>query len=723
MQSDCIHPKDVEGDRKMDYVSYERCRSLQEEKLALNQKALKIPGKSAGLSQSTYRFLSVPGRVAVATVLLLIMACHGSTTIEEPVPEPDSTNTDEAKIAEPDDGAETAEKKRDQKPDSDRWQPESRETSWEANNLHPPLDEPLVLTGTTGEYRRSHFHYGIDLSSDVGDPVYSVRQGYVARILYDGYGLGYGIWIRHADGRESKYGHLSQYSSAIVEQVQEIKPEIAQWLTLRKRFDLRFEPGQIPVKRGEQIAFSGDTGSGPSHLHIEYLDGEVVLNPLKHGLSLSDGRAPMVESLILIPCESGATVNGKDAPLIVSVSERSSCGDQSQPCSSREYETLKDILVQGKTCLQVRYFDPSGKYARLGISSMRVSQDKKDIYSSSFLTLTHTGAFRHLMLYSESSKIGGGTQYIHNAFDLLPGQSPFLRSIDHGRLNSPEPDGHSMVRIQLRDAAGNESLVDLKLTGAPSSLALKDVSHSKMGWAPYSMDERLKDAVDSSAGVGRPGKELTLISPDETLELRVGPHSLTGGVRFVISQNEEAPATGKLKRLSSVYAIQARNLDELTGMIFRQRIFVLEPIRISVKGLEDNDGLYRITDSGALYPVAYSRNGKLTGYVRTLEKYVVLKDLSPPVIRNIPTLKTSSGKPLLLSLRYFADYGTGVNVSSLKIEVDGKSALAEWNPDRYGYEVFYPEEILKTGRYTATIQVMDYAGNASQKRSFVFLVQ
>lgn len=599
----------------------------------------------------------------------------------------------------------------------------SKEPEHEAQNLHPPLDLPLVLTGTTGEYRRSHFHYGIDLSSEIGDPVYSVRVGYVSRILYDGYGLGYGIWVRHPDGRESKYGHLSEYAPELLKRLFELHPELKDWIKLRRRFDLRFSANQVPVQRGEQIALSGDTGSGPSHLHFEYLEGDLVLNPLKYGLTLEDRRAPLVESIVLIPCESGATVNGKEAPQVISVAERSSCGDKIQDCSSRIYEVPRPVIVQGKTCLQVRYFDPSGKYARLGISSLRLLQDDRSKYSSSFLTLKHHGSFRHLMLYSESSRIGGGTQYIHNAFDLLPGMYPFLESSDFGRLTDPDPGEESKIRLELQDAVGNLSTVDLKLKGGPATLSLLNVSHENLGWAPYSMDERLKDAMDSSSGVGRPGKDLILESSDEKMKLHVGPHSLTGAVRFQVIQSEEAPATGKLKRLSSVYSIKARNLDELTGMVFRNRIFVLDPLQITLEGFEDNDGLYRITDSGALYPVAYSRNGKITGYIRTIEKYVVLKDLSAPVIRRIPLLRTSPGRPVLLSLRYFADYGTGVNVSSIQVEVNGKPALAEWNPDRYGYEIFYPEEILKPGRYTATVQVRDYAGNPSPTRSFEFLVQ
>lgn len=589
--------------------------------------------------------------------------------------------------------------------------------------LHPPLDPPLVLTGTTGEYRRSHFHYGIDLSSDIGDPVYAVRSGYVSRIIYDGYGLGYGIWITHADGRRSKYGHLSAYAPELLKSFFKQKPELEKWLSTRQRFDLRFEKNEIAVERGQTIALTGDTGSGPSHLHFEYLDGERVLNPLNYGLRLADDRAPLVESLVLIPCEADARINAREATISLAVDETSECGAQDQPCNLRQY-TAADVTVNGKTCLQVRYFDPSGKYARLGIADLRMTQDGKTVYSSTFDSLIHTGSFHHLILYSESSRIGGGTRYIHNAFDLLPGQFSFLSSVDHGRLQSPKPGESSQVIVQLQDAGGNRSVVSLSLKNdSVSPLSLRAVASTDRGWSPYTMEERLRDSMDPSSGVGRPGKDLNLRSPDGRLRLEVGPRSLTGAVRFQVLEEAAKLSTGKLEKLSPVYNIRSRNLDELTGIIFRERIFVLDPLKIHIEDLQDNDGLYRITDSGALYPVAYSRNGKLTGYVRSLEKYIILKDRSNPVIRAIPDLRTRVDKPVLLSLRYFADYGTGVNVGSLELEVNGKPALAEWNPDRYGFEIFYPPEILASGKHTATVRIQDYAGNWSGKRSFSYQVQ
>lgn len=612
---------------------------------------------------------------------------------------------------------------RDQRSAEEKNDPMS-ETGLESRSLHPPLDPPLVLTGTTGEYRRTHFHYGIDLSSQIGDPVYSVRTGYVSRIIYDGYGLGYGIWVMHPDGRQSKYGHLSGYEPELLKRMTEFRSDLPVLLEKRERFDIRFKADQVPVKRGQQIALAGDTGSGPSHLHFEYLQGDVVLNPLEFGLEIQDDRAPLIESLVLIPCEVGASVNGKSSPVVLNVKETSDCGGVRSSCEFRSYE-VSAVRARGKLCVQVQYFDPSGKYSRLGISGLRMMQDERTVYESSFRTLKHTGMFRHLVLYSESSRIGGGTQYIHNLFDLIPGHYPFLSSQDHGRIHAGDGEA-SRILIQMKDAAGNRSELSFQVNSEDSEdLALVNISSrtSPAGWAPYTMQERLKDTMDSSSGVGRPGKTLELSSPDGGLRLEVPPQALTGAVRFQITESGSGPATGALKKLSPVYSIQGRNLDPLTGMIFRERVFALEPFRLKVANLGEKDGLYRITDSGALFPVAYSREGKLTGFVRKLERYILLRDESPPVIRNIPELRTSAGKPLLLSLRYFADYGTGVNVSSLNLDINGKPALAEWDPDRYGFEIFYPEEILKPGRYTAKITVKDYAGNESSVRRFEYVVK
>ena len=94
------------------------------------------------------------------------------------------------------------------------------------------------------KYRRSRPHRGVDLPLDTGD---TIRAAFNGVVRYSGGGAatgGYGnlIVIRHTNGLETYYGHLSQRD---------------------------VEPGDV-VKAGEVIGLGGSTGhsTGP-HLHFE----------------------------------------------------------------------------------------------------------------------------------------------------------------------------------------------------------------------------------------------------------------------------------------------------------------------------------------------------------------------------------------------------------------------------------------------------------------------
>ena len=65
-----------------------------------------------------------------------------------------------------------------------------------------PTEAGRIVTSTFGEYRRSHFHAGIDISSgDVtGYRVVASRSGYVSRIRISPVGYGKMLYIRHPDG-------------------------------------------------------------------------------------------------------------------------------------------------------------------------------------------------------------------------------------------------------------------------------------------------------------------------------------------------------------------------------------------------------------------------------------------------------------------------------------------------------------------------------------------
>lgn len=114
---------------------------------------------------------------------------------------------------------------------------------------------PPFMNYTTSKFgwRRRHFHYGIDIKLEVGDPVRSAFDG-VVRVAKMGWGGGYGnvIVVRHYNGLETLYGHLSELSVT---------------------------PNQ-QVKAGDIIGLGGNTGrSYGSHLHFETRYLGVPINP------------------------------------------------------------------------------------------------------------------------------------------------------------------------------------------------------------------------------------------------------------------------------------------------------------------------------------------------------------------------------------------------------------------------------------------------------------
>lgn len=100
---------------------------------------------------------------------------------------------------------------------------------------------PGAITSHFGP-RRYRYHYGTDLKVHIGDSILSAFEGRVRIIDYEHRGYGHYVVIRHNNGLETVYAHLSK---VLVTHNQN-------------------------VKAGELIALGGNTGrsTGP-HLHFE----------------------------------------------------------------------------------------------------------------------------------------------------------------------------------------------------------------------------------------------------------------------------------------------------------------------------------------------------------------------------------------------------------------------------------------------------------------------
>jgi len=174
-----------------------------------------------------------------------------------------------------------------------------------------PLDLPPVLTSTFGEYRAQHLHAGIDLATGgrVGAPCYAVGDGSIVRLRMSPFGYGKALYLQLDAGPLVVYAHLSRFAAAAADRARAEQESLH-----RYSFDLNLAPAQLRVKRGDIVAWSGQTGVGVPHLHFELRDGDVARNPQTAGFAVVDAIAPTIQEIRVHPLDGGSHVEGESAP-------------------------------------------------------------------------------------------------------------------------------------------------------------------------------------------------------------------------------------------------------------------------------------------------------------------------------------------------------------------------------------------------------------------------
>jgi len=157
-----------------------------------------------------------------------------------------------------------------------------------------PVQAKIGIVANFGELRPNHYHMGLDCRTDsrVNMPVLAAADGYVAKINIDPTGFGRAIYINHPNGTTTLYAHLNDFNPTLEKYIREQQYKLKQWKVV-----VEIPANQFPVKKGEFIAYSGNTGGsqGP-HLHFEIREtkSDKVLNPLLYGFPIEDNIAPNI---------------------------------------------------------------------------------------------------------------------------------------------------------------------------------------------------------------------------------------------------------------------------------------------------------------------------------------------------------------------------------------------------------------------------------------------
>jgi len=195
------------------------------------------------------------------------------------------------------------------------------QTNYPKDFFRPPLDIPMQLAGNFGELRPNHFHAGFDFKTQQkeGLIVHAAGDGYISRIKISTYGYGKAVYITHPNGYTTVYGHLQKGCGSVEDFIK--KEQYKQ-----QSYEIEFfpSPNELPVKKGDTIALSGNTGGseGP-HLHFEFRDTqtEKIINPMFFGFDsfMTDTKRPFISSILVYPMDSTSVVKQSKRPVVVNL--------------------------------------------------------------------------------------------------------------------------------------------------------------------------------------------------------------------------------------------------------------------------------------------------------------------------------------------------------------------------------------------------------------------
>ena len=448
-----------------------------------------------------------------------------------------------------------------------------------------PLDIPLLTSGTFGELRTNHFHSGIDFRTQKkeGLPIYAAADGYVSRIKISTFGYGKAIYITHPNGFTTVYGHLLKATPIIEEFIKKQQYK-------EKSFEIDFYPiiNELPVKKGEVIALSGNTGGsfGP-HLHYEFRDTETekVINPFYFGLATEfvDTRPPVIEGLLVYPMDENSIVNTSKQPVLVNLVLQK---DGSYLASS--------IKANGTIGFALQTHDLSNNnYGKNGVFGIQTYLNGNSNFAIKFDTFSFDET-RHINNYIDYERFVKTKQKFQKLFIETPYELSLINKNQSSGLINIQPNINYNYKIEVTDFHQNKTIIQVPIQFSYAKATILPVDKKSNYFVKYKNEHHyVKDSV-------------SVFIPEDTFYKDTY-------IDFEVSN-------GIIKIGSPTMAIK-KNIS----------------ISIPNSTIPEKERNYYFIaskeDSKLSYSKTYVKEKKFTLYTRNLGEFVLAKDTIAPVIK------------------------------------------------------------------------------------------
>jgi hypothetical protein len=335
------------------------------------------------------------------------------------------------------------------------------QTNYPRNYFRLPLDIPMELSGCFGELRPNHFHSGFDMKTNKmeGLNIYAVADGYVSRIKISTFGYGKAIYITHPNGYTSLYGHLTAAVGDIEKYIKD-----NQYKQKSYEIELYLKPNELPVKKGDIVALSGNTGgSGGPHLHFEFRDSknDNILNPMLFGFDkyIKDTKKPTISGLMVYPIDEKSIVNQSNKPVSISL------------LSQKDGTFLaQKVKAFGKIGFGISANDTyDTTFNKYGIYKVEVFNNGKSIFGYQFDKFAFE-EFRYINALLDFSRFKKTNQKIQRLFMKNPYPLKLIKTdADNGIVNIIPENTTQIYKIAVSDYHNNTSeiTIPVEYSGLP----------------------------------------------------------------------------------------------------------------------------------------------------------------------------------------------------------------------------------------------------------------
>ncbi len=335
------------------------------------------------------------------------------------------------------------------------------------NSWHFPLEIKAGLSSNFGEFRGNRVHTGVDLRTNgiTGYKVYAIDGGTIVRLSVKKRGFGNALYIQHPNGLMTVYAHLDRFAEKSLGLQTFVKKHQRQRKT-------RY-PGNIylekPVKRGQLIGYSGETGYGLPHLHFELRRGGATpIDPFEHGFEYEDKTQPVIESLVIEPLGSQSFLEGEHF--------------------SREYRTEKQQgkyligqipRLRGKVRFTASAYDQIGAknkcnvdridlyIAYSGVDKLDLYIDREKFFSNQFDLVTYKTNHRGGLVYDFNlTRLSNPTQYYYRLYNISPALFPYRQVFAKNKGvwdTTMSKEGLHTIMLEIRDVGGNLSVAQMQV--------------------------------------------------------------------------------------------------------------------------------------------------------------------------------------------------------------------------------------------------------------------